>query len=55
MIIEVGRSCIVMNRINRFAILASSQNIDNQKLTPGGEGYLTSRFFWNKCVTIRAG
>ena len=25
-----------MNRINRFAILASSQNIDNQKLTRGG-------------------
>ena len=42
-----------MNRINRFAILASSQNIDNQKLTK--RGHLTSRFFGYKCVIIRAG
>ena len=36
MIIEVGRSCIVMNRIKGLAILASFQNTDNQKLTWGG-------------------
>lgn len=39
MIIEIGRSCIVMNRIKSLAILASSQNIDNQKLTWGGEAF----------------
>ena len=43
-----------MNRIKSLAILASSQNIDNQKLTWGG-GHLTSRFFGYKCVIIRAG
>ena len=43
-----------MNRIKGLAILASSQNIDNQKLTGGG-GHLTSRFFWYKGVIIRAG
>ena len=42
-----------MNRINGLAILASSQNTDNQKLTWGG--HLTSRFFGYKGVIIRAG
>ena len=36
-------------------ILTPFKKVDSSWLTWGGRGYLTSRFFWYKCVTIRAG